>query len=116
MEGTAEELRAFQSHILSLARKGHGSVFIKTDVTRTPLPYEVLLEQLVVAVGSGPTLVRVVDSGVEIVASAANLERLASFVDVPAEAGSGWHAHYEHYPGNEYIAANSEPTTFSLAG
>jgi hypothetical protein len=60
-------------------------------------------------------MVEVIDAHRLLISAAPdNLRRLASFIDVPEDAREGWHAHYEHNPGDSFIMPTSIPAVFSL--
>lgn len=115
VEGASEELLAVKARILELAEVGTGKIELSGDSTGSPSPYDNWLERVVISSGSGPILASVgAKREFNITANPECLRVLASFFGVPEGAEDGWHTHLEFYPGNEWIAENSEPTVISL--
>jgi hypothetical protein len=115
IEGPSEELLAIKARILGLAEVGAGKIELSGHSTGSPSPYDRWLERVVISSGSGPILASVgAKPEFNITANPECLRVLASFFSVPEGAQAGWHTHLEFYPGNDWIAQNSEPTVISL--
>ena len=116
IEGPSEELLAIKARILGLAKVGAGKIELSGDSTGSPSPFDCWLERAVISSGSGSILALVgPNREFNITANPECLRVLASFFSVPDGAQPGWHTHLEFYPGNQWIAENSEPTVISLA-
>jgi hypothetical protein len=115
IEGPSEELLGIKARILGLAEVGVGKIELSGDSTGSPSPYDRWLERVVISSGRGPILASVgAKREFNITANPECLRVLASFFSVPEGAQPGWHTHLEFYPGNQWIAENSEPTVISL--
>ena len=115
IEGSVAELTSLHDEVMRLVARGEGQLSVSADTAGDPAPYAAFMGRLVIETGSGATVVEVIEpDGVRISASPANLDRLASFIQVPADATAGWHTHYEYHPGNPSIAPRSMPVVFSL--
>jgi hypothetical protein len=115
VEGTSEELLAIKARILDLAEVADGKIEVDGDCPGSPSPYDALLERLVISCGSGPIRASIrAKRELNITAKSECLRGLASFFSVPDGAEGGWHTHLEFYPGNDWIAEDSEPTVISL--
>ena len=115
LEGSREELRAIVDGIQGLIRTGSGPLTFTGAMTGSPQPYDAWLPRLVLEITAGPTRATVLgDSALHISGDAECLGALASFFEVPATARPGWHTHHEHYAGNRWVDAESEPLIISL--
>jgi hypothetical protein len=115
IEGASEELLAIKARIVNLAEVAVGQIEVDGDSGGSPSPYDVLLKKLVISCTSGPIRASVSAKGeFNITANPECLRSLASFFSVPKGAEAGWHTHLEFYPGNDFIAEDSEPTVVSL--
>lgn len=101
LEGDASELAELR---LVLEDGLESALHVKLK-PHDPKPYDQALEDLVVQVANGPTVVAISGSQLSIAGARENIERFASFLNVlPGE-----HGHYECYPGNEWIDDASVP-------
>ncbi len=114
IEGSYEELQAIHAGILAVSSGESAACTFRGDVIGGPQPYARWISQFTVSAGTGPTRVAVSGTEVRVDGDQECLRAFASFFDVPRDAQPGWHAHYEHYPGNRWVAADSEPTVVSL--
>ena len=115
IQGGSEELLAIRALILGLAEVEAGMIELSGDSTGSPSPFDRWLERIIISSGSGLILALVRTSReFNISANPECLRVLASFFSVPDGAQHGWHTHLEFYPGNQWIAENSEPTVISL--
>ena len=106
---------AIRALILGLAEVEAGMIELSGDSTGSPSPFDRWLERIIISSGSGLILALVRTSReFNISANPECLRVLASFFSVPDGAQHGWHTHLEFYPGNQWIAENSEPTVISL--
>ncbi len=113
--GSAEELLAAKARILSLPEVGTGNIYHSGDSTGSPAPYDRWLKRAIISAGSGPIIAFVSPNReLNITANPECLRVLASFFTVPEGAQPAWHTHLEFYPGNQWIAENSEPTIICL--
>ena len=115
IEGTAADLQQLRDQVLELALSARGEVTIQCEANYDPSPYGAALTTAVISVGLAPMMVEVVaGSQLHISGSPDNLRQLASFINIPADASEGWHAHYEYHGENPYISATAKPLVFSL--
>jgi hypothetical protein len=115
IDGTVGELESLRQVVLALADDGTGSRTVTGEAGVDPAPYESVMTAVALTVGSGAALVEVTDAaGLKITASADNLRRFASCLDVPEDPPQGWHAHYKYFAGTEYILPSSVPVLVAL--
>ena len=115
VEGSGEELRGIRDSILAIVHAGDGSWELVGPNSGSPAPYDSWLTRLVVAIGTGPACATVTaDTEVRVTGDPESLGAFASFFDPPENAEAGWHSHHEHYPGNRWVAVNSQPVVVAL--
>jgi hypothetical protein len=102
------ELAASEHELQQLARAlAHGrNEEFRSEPHCSPEPYERVLEAIQVRVTSGPAEVRIHESTLWLSGSASNLDRLSSFFSSVAPHE---HAHFEWFPGNEFVSESSVP-------
>jgi hypothetical protein len=115
IDGTAGELESLRQKVLALADEGQGAIALQGEAGFDPAPYDSAITSAALTVGPGATLVEVKEgTGLGLSASPENLRRFAALLDVPEDAGVGWHAHYKYFEGTEYILPASEPVLIVL--
>jgi len=115
IDGTPEELESLRQDVLGLADEGKGSRAVTGEAGFDPAPYDSVITTVALTVGSAAALVEVTGAaGLRVTASADNLRRFASCLDVPEDPPQGWHAHYKYFAGTEYIMPSSVPVLIAL--
>jgi hypothetical protein len=116
LSGSVEDLRGLREAILRLIDSSDRTLVVAASSSLDPSPYAFALPKLMVVRSSGPSQVQVENQQVLIVSGAdENLARFASWFDFDPEATVGVHAHFEHLPGNPYVAHDSLPLIVSVS-
>ncbi len=114
INGSYEELHAIRVGILAVSSGESAVRTFSADASADPHPYQRSMSQLTVSRGPGPTRVAIDESEVRVDGDAECLRAFASYFNVPRDATPGWHTHHEHYRGNRWVAADSEPLVVGL--
>lgn len=110
LSGSPEELRAFGNAIRAFVNSGGDRGTLGLELLSNPAPYARSIETIALAIAEGPVRISVLQDGhVSVSGSRKSLETLAAWFDWGDDSPDGHHAHYEGWPGNEYVAEESVP-------
>ena len=107
LSGTPGELQQVRAGIEALIRNEETTLRIAANSAIDPAPYERTLRELRIERGGGPTKISVEEQTLLVSGADENLVRFSSWFDVEPEAESGTHNHFDYFPGNPHIDADS---------
>ncbi len=113
ISGSIHEFRAMRRLIRRLLAS-QDRVATVSAVPGNPAPYDNVLSVLVIHRTSGPCRVAIAGETLVVSGSDETLDGFASFFRFPKNGKQGRHAHFEYYPDNPYISADSLPLTIAV--
>ena len=115
VSGTLSELANVASEIDGVASSAKAFVEVVGETDGSPAPYDRLLACMRVTSGNGPVRISEHPQGVlHVTGGSQELAALESYFLFGPDATRGAHNHYEYFPGNEYVTADSLPLVVSV--
>ena len=115
ISGTCDDLQRVRQQIVKFLHADTNSLIIEALTDADPSPYDLMIGNLLIKKGQGPTNVSLKQKKIlEVSGAVDNLEAFTSFFEFGTDTASGEHRHYEYYEGNEWIDKNSEPVVIAV--
>jgi hypothetical protein len=114
IRGTADDLRSVRLAIIALLSSAEPSVSLPA-VARDPSPYTRSLSELIIRRSEGPTLVTATQAGLVVAGSDDSLARFSSWFNLPTQAQTGYHTHFEPLAGDPYHSPESIPLVVAIS-